>query len=158
MSQNSFGKGSIGQNSFGKASIGCNSSYRYDFVYTFWRLHCFYPPSYYSPVLSNGSKNGTLKKNKPTTPTSPTPSNADSQLDFLLKSLAKETLTGIQRDESRNESSKLEGKISLYLKRLDLEACSIIKSEDVVDSYILIYPYCDWLKYLWYIIQIVFRK
>ncbi|KAK9752001.1 FERM N-terminal domain [Popillia japonica] len=102
VSQNSFGKGSIGQNSFGKASIGCNSSY--------------------SPVLSNGSKNGTLKKNKPTTPTSPTPSNADSQLDFLLKSLAKETLTGIQRDESRNESSKLEdSEVELLTKAMPAE-------------------------------------
>ncbi|KRT83909.1 FERM domain containing protein, partial [Oryctes borbonicus] len=107
VSQNSFGKGSIGQNSFGKASIGCNSSY--------------------SPVLSNGSKNGTLKKNKPTTPnildtSSPTPSNADSQLDFLLKSLAKETLSGIQRDESRNESCKLEdSEVELLTKAMPAE-------------------------------------
>ncbi|XP_044260475.1 band 4.1-like protein 5 isoform X2 [Tribolium madens] len=69
----SLGKGSVGQNSFGKGSIGCNS---------------------YSPVLSTGSKNGTLKRNS--TPTSP---NNDIQLDFLLKSLAKET----QKDETRNE-------------------------------------------------------
>ncbi|RZC35702.1 band 4.1-like protein 5, partial [Asbolus verrucosus] len=94
VSQNSFGKGSVGQNSFGKASVGCSSSY--------------------SPVLSTGSKNGTLKRNKPTTPTgslvakSPTPSNNDSQLDFLLKSLAKETFSGIQRDEARNEINKLD--------------------------------------------------
>ncbi|XP_063930167.1 band 4.1-like protein 5 isoform X3 [Zophobas morio] len=85
VSQSSFGKGSIGQNSFGKGSVGCSSSY--------------------SPVLSTGSKNGTLKR-KPTTPTSPTPSNTDSQLDFLLKSLAKEAFSGIQRDEARNEISR----------------------------------------------------
>ncbi|XP_022902726.2 band 4.1-like protein 5 isoform X2 [Onthophagus taurus] len=98
-SQSSFGKGSTGHNSFGKASIGCGSSY--------------------SPVLSVGSKNGTLKRNKTaTTPTSPTPSsNADSQLDFLLKSLAKETLSGIQRDESRNETNKLEAKIEEELNQ-----------------------------------------
>lgn len=36
-------------------------------------------------------------------PISPTSSSADSELDVLLKSLAKETLSGIQRDESRNE-------------------------------------------------------
>lgn len=60
-----------------------------------------------SPALSGGSKNGTLKTNKSNTPTappvSPTLSSADSELDVLLKSLAKETLSGIQRDESRNE-------------------------------------------------------
>ncbi|XP_068902139.1 band 4.1-like protein 5 isoform X4 [Tenebrio molitor] len=84
-SQSSFGKGSVGQNSFGKGSVGCSSSY--------------------SPVLSTGSKNGTLKR-KATTPTSPTPSNTDSQLDFLLKSLAKEAFSGIQRDEARNEINR----------------------------------------------------
>ncbi|XP_076254642.1 uncharacterized protein LOC143192822 isoform X1 [Rhynchophorus ferrugineus] len=88
VSQNSFGKGSVGQNSFGKSSVACGSTY--------------------SPALSNSSKNGTLKRNKTVTPTgngpvSPTPSNADSQLDFLLKSLAKESLTGVARDESRNK-------------------------------------------------------
>jgi hypothetical protein len=55
--------------------------------------------------LSTGSKNGTLKR-KATTPTSPTPSNTDSQLDFLLKSLAKEAFSGIQRDEARNEINR----------------------------------------------------
>ncbi|CAH0549113.1 unnamed protein product [Brassicogethes aeneus] len=88
ISQNSFGKSSIGHNSFGKASVGCSS--------------------HYSPVLSNSSKNGTLKRNRAATSKSPTPSNNDSQLDFLLKSLAKETLTGINRDEARNEMSKCE--------------------------------------------------
>lgn len=65
----------------------------------------------YSPVLSVSSKNGTLKRNKtPTvTATSPTPSNNDSQLDFLLKSLAKETLNGINIDETRNDMNKIDG-------------------------------------------------
>lgn len=68
---------------------------------------------FFSPALShNSSKNNTLKRNKSTTPTSnppisPTSSNADSQLDFLLKSLAKESMSGVARDELRN---KLEGK------------------------------------------------
>ncbi|XP_049824922.1 band 4.1-like protein 5 isoform X2 [Aethina tumida] len=85
ISQNSFGKGSVGKN-----SVGCSSSY--------------------SPVLSVSSKNGTLKRNKtPTvTATSPTPSNNDSQLDFLLKSLAKETLNGINIDETRNDMNKID--------------------------------------------------
>lgn len=87
--QNSFGKGSVGQNSFGKSSIACGSTY--------------------SPALSNSSKNDTLKRNKSASPTStcppisPVSSNADSQLDFLLKSLAKESMTGVARDESRNK-------------------------------------------------------
>ncbi|XP_066153819.1 band 4.1-like protein 5 [Euwallacea fornicatus] len=92
-SQNSFGKGSLGRNSVGKSSIACGSAY--------------------SPVLSN-SKNNTLKRNKSTTPTSngpaisPISSNADSQLDFLLKSLAKESMTGVARDESRNKLEETE--------------------------------------------------
>lgn len=93
--QNSFGKGSVGQNSFGKASIACGPAY--------------------SPAMSNtSSKNNTLKRNKSTTPTSnvpaisPVSSNADSQLDFLLKSLAKESLTGVARDESRNKLEETE--------------------------------------------------
>lgn len=94
ISQNSFGKGSVGQNSFGKASVAASSSY--------------------SPALSgSSSKNGTLKRNKTTTPTPSvfmsnsavtTPTGADNQLDFLLKSLAKEALSGIHRDEARNET------------------------------------------------------
>lgn len=38
-----------------------------------------------------------------------TPTGAENQLDFLLKSLAKEALNGIHRDEARNET-KAEGK------------------------------------------------
>ncbi|XP_060532797.1 band 4.1-like protein 5 isoform X2 [Cylas formicarius] len=98
--QNSFGKGSVGQSSFGKGSSRGSS--------------------HYSPVPSIGSKNGTLRKNKAGTPTgagppvSPTPSsNADSQLDFLLKSLAKESLTGVSRDESRNKLENVSGAKSL---------------------------------------------
>ncbi|XP_030749014.1 band 4.1-like protein 5 isoform X2 [Sitophilus oryzae] len=94
VSQSSFGKGSVGQNSFGKSSIAYGSAY--------------------SPALSSSSKNDTLKRNKSVTPSSngpavsPTPSNADSQLDFLLKSLAKESLTGVARDESRNKLEESE--------------------------------------------------
>lgn len=68
-------------------------------------------------MSNTSSKNNTLKRNKSTTPTSnlpaisPVSSNADSQLDFLLKSLAKESLTGVARDESRN---KLEGYHQFY--------------------------------------------
>lgn len=70
----------------------------------------------YSPVLSmSSSKNGTLKRNRPTSasspPVSPTSSNADSQLDVLLKSLAKETFSGIQRDEARNVATSEVNKI-----------------------------------------------
>lgn len=72
----------------------------------------------YSPVLSVSSKNGTLPRIKPTTPTSPlappispTSSNADTQLDFLFKSLAKESLSGIAKDDRRNENPIVEGKM-----------------------------------------------
>lgn len=50
---------------------------------------------------------------------SPTPSNTtetDSQLDILLKSLAKQTFNGIQRDEARNEVNRLEGVFVCFLK------------------------------------------
>lgn len=92
--------GLVSNNSFGKASVAASSSY--------------------SPALSgSSSKNGTLKRNKQTTPTpsvflpnssvtTPTGGSADNQLDFLLKSLAKEALSGIHRDEARNET-KAEG-------------------------------------------------
>ncbi|CAG9770039.1 unnamed protein product [Ceutorhynchus assimilis] len=86
--QNSFGKSSIGRNSFGKSSIACGPAY--------------------SPALSSSSKNSSSKR-KSATPTSniaaisPVSSNADSQLDFLLKSLAKESLSGVSRDECRNK-------------------------------------------------------
>ncbi|ERL87812.1 hypothetical protein D910_05201 [Dendroctonus ponderosae] len=92
--QSSFGKGSAGQNSFGKSSIACGLAN--------------------SPALSHSSsKSSTLKRNKSTTPTSnppisPTSSNADSQLDFLLKSLAKESMTGVARDELRNKLEETE--------------------------------------------------
>ncbi|KAK5638974.1 hypothetical protein RI129_013269 [Pyrocoelia pectoralis] len=85
---------SIGKGSFGKASIGGSSTY--------------------SPVLSLPSKNGTLKKNKPISPTSlgppsisPTSSLADTQLDYLLKSLAKETLSGFQKDDPNEAVSNV---------------------------------------------------
>ncbi|KAL1502085.1 hypothetical protein ABEB36_007283 [Hypothenemus hampei] len=83
----SFGKGSVGRNSFGKSSIACGS---------------------YSPALSDSSSSKTnsitrnkVMANKPAI--SPVSSNADSQLDFLLKSLAKESMSGVARDESRNK-------------------------------------------------------
>ncbi|XP_025830955.1 band 4.1-like protein 5 isoform X2 [Agrilus planipennis] len=105
LSQNSFGKGSIGHSSFGKASVGQNSFGKAS-------IGC---SSSYSPALSiSSSKNGTLKRSQQaSSPTSfkelsvsPTPSStADSQLDMLLKSLAKETLNGVHRDEKRNEVS-----------------------------------------------------
>lgn len=85
---------SVGKGSFGKASIGGSSTY--------------------SPILSPPSKNGTLKKNKPTSPTSlgppsisPTTSLADSQLDYLLKSLAKEALSGFQKDDPNEAVSNV---------------------------------------------------
>ncbi|KAK4877904.1 hypothetical protein RN001_010410 [Aquatica leii] len=60
--------------------------------------------STYSPVLSSsGSKNGTLKK-KVAPSVSPVSSLGDSQLDYLLKSLAKETLNGFHKDDSKNET------------------------------------------------------
>lgn len=62
--------------------------------------------------MSSSSKNGTLKRNKPNSPTSlvpppvsPTSSIGDSQLDYLLKSLAKETLNGINKDDPKNDAS-----------------------------------------------------
>ncbi|XP_050316156.1 band 4.1-like protein 5 [Anthonomus grandis grandis] len=93
--QNSFGKGSIGQGSFGKSSV-CGA---------------------YSPALSTSSsihKNDTLKRTKSPSipsPISPVSSNADSQLDFLLKSLAKESLN-VARDESRNKLEESENSSS----------------------------------------------
>lgn len=69
---------------------------------------------FFSPVLSIGSKNGTLPRNKSAAnnqaAVSPTPSSTDSQLDILFKSLAKESLSGITRDDKRNEINKLDGK------------------------------------------------
>ncbi|XP_017776091.1 PREDICTED: uncharacterized protein LOC108562309 [Nicrophorus vespilloides] len=63
----------------------------------------------------SSSKNGTLKRNRPTSasspPVSPTSSNADSQLDVLLKCLAKESFSGIQRDEARNVATSEVNKI-----------------------------------------------
>ncbi|KAF5284133.1 hypothetical protein FQR65_LT00133 [Abscondita terminalis] len=59
-----------------------------------------------SPVLSStSSKNGTLKKkaNQVAPSISPVSSLGDSQLDYLLKSLAKETLNGFHNDDSKNE-------------------------------------------------------
>ncbi|KAG5893101.1 hypothetical protein JTB14_024301 [Gonioctena quinquepunctata] len=132
--QNSFGKASVGHNSFGKASVGHNSfgkasvgqsSFGKASVKSFEKTsngNSFGKASVgcgsaYSPVLSVHSKNGTLPRNKPTTPTSPTclipqtsptPSNTDSQLDFLFKSLAKESLSGIARDDKRNENTESE--------------------------------------------------
>ncbi|XP_057655699.1 band 4.1-like protein 5 isoform X5 [Diorhabda carinulata] len=102
VSQSSFGRASIGQNSFGKASI-CSAG----------KVSLGGSTSQ-SPVPSVNSRNGTLPRNKPTTPTSPlppispTPSNNDSQLDFLFKSLAKESLTGMARDDKRNENTEIE--------------------------------------------------
>ncbi|XP_065167238.1 band 4.1-like protein 5 isoform X2 [Atheta coriaria] len=52
--------------------------------------------------IKSSSGGGAGGSNLGSPPISPTPSNADSQLDVLLKSLAKETLSGIQRDEARN--------------------------------------------------------
>lgn len=62
-----------------------------------------------SPVLSVPQNTSTTSTDS-LPPISPTPSNADSQLDFLFKSLAKESLSGFNRDEKRNEINKLEGK------------------------------------------------
>lgn len=76
-----------------------------------------------SPALSVSSKNSSLKRNKPITPTiptsflpaaSPTSSSADNQLDFLLKSLAKETMNGMHRDEARNEAKADGGLFRLF--------------------------------------------
>ncbi|KAJ8957990.1 hypothetical protein NQ318_001992 [Aromia moschata] len=111
VSQSSFGKASVGQNSFGKASV--NSFGRTSAGNSFGKasIGC---SSTYSPVLSVSSKNGTLPRNKPSTPTtplpatSPTPSNTDSQLDLLFKSLAKESLNGFARDDKRNENKNVE--------------------------------------------------
>ncbi|VEN43139.1 unnamed protein product [Callosobruchus maculatus] len=105
VSQSSFSKASVGQNSFGKASVTSfgktstngNNSFGKGSVCS---------GSTHSPVLSLSSKSGTLPRNKPTTPTSPTPSNADSQLDFLFKSLVKESFNGISRDDKRNENTR----------------------------------------------------
>ncbi|XP_056636794.1 band 4.1-like protein 5 isoform X1 [Diorhabda sublineata] len=102
VSQSSSGRASIGQNSFGKASI-CSAG----------KVSLGGSTSQ-SPVPSVNSRNGTLPRIKPTTPTSPlppispTPSNNDSQLDFLFKSLAKESLTGMARDDKRNENTEIE--------------------------------------------------
>lgn len=102
VSQSSFGRASIGQNSIGKASISSVGKVSLG------------GSTSQSPVPSVNSKNGTLPRNKPTTPTSPlppispTPSNNDSQLDFLFKSLAKESLTGMARDDKRNENTEAE--------------------------------------------------
>jgi len=116
VSQNSFGKGSLGQNSFGKASVACSSSY--------------------SPVLSVGSKNGTLKKpSSPSSPpASPAPSNTDSQLDVLLKSLAKETFSGIQRDEARNVDKKFEENQNVTSKSLPSQIPNNIKYTNTVKT------------------------
>ncbi|XP_072383042.1 uncharacterized protein yrt isoform X2 [Diabrotica undecimpunctata] len=102
ISQSSFGRTSAGQNSFGKASVSSVGKTSIG------------GGSSNSPVLSVSSKTGTLPRNKPITPTSPlppvspTPSNTDSQLDFLFKSLAKESLSGIARDDKRNENTESE--------------------------------------------------
>ncbi|CAH1973918.1 unnamed protein product [Acanthoscelides obtectus] len=103
-SQSSFSKASVGQNSFGKASVtsfGKNSTSGNSFG-----KGSVCSGSTHSPVLSLSSKSGTLPRNKPSTPTSPTPSNTDSQLDFLFKSLVKESFNGISRDDKRNENPK----------------------------------------------------
>ncbi|CAG9861121.1 unnamed protein product [Phyllotreta striolata] len=111
LSHSSFGKASVGHNSFGKSSIGHNSFGKAS-VNSYGRASVG-GASCNSPVLSTGSKNGTLQRNKSATPSqvpsvSPTPSNADSQLDFLFKSLAKESLSGINRDDKRNENTESE--------------------------------------------------
>ncbi|XP_017785714.1 PREDICTED: band 4.1-like protein 5, partial [Nicrophorus vespilloides] len=85
----------------------------------------------HSPVLSmGGSKNGTLKRNRAASspPISPTLSNADSQLDVLLKSLAKETLTGIQMDEARNVATSEINKID------DCDAAALKLSFDIPNN------------------------
>ncbi|KAJ8972696.1 hypothetical protein NQ314_000063 [Rhamnusium bicolor] len=111
VSQSSFGKASVGQNSFGKASV--NSFGKTSMGNSFGKASVGCGSSY-SSVLSVGSKNGTLPRNKPSTPTSslpptsPTPSTTDSQLDFLFKSLAKESLNGFSRDYKGNENNKSE--------------------------------------------------
>ncbi|KAF5291785.1 hypothetical protein FQA39_LY14273 [Lamprigera yunnana] len=69
------------QDSLGKASVGESLTY--------------------SPILS--SQNGTLKK-KVNPSVSPVSSLGDSQLDYLLKSLAKETLNGFHKEDSKNET------------------------------------------------------
>ncbi|CAH1117628.1 unnamed protein product [Phaedon cochleariae] len=116
--QSSFGKASVGQSSFGKASVG-QSSFGKASVTSFGNtstansfgkasVGC---ASSYSPVSYAASKSGTLPRNNHTapvglTPVSPTPSNADSQLEFLFKSLAKESLSGISKDDKRNENTE----------------------------------------------------
>lgn len=96
--KSSVGRGSFGQNSVGKGSVasGCGSRV------------C-------SPT---GSKNGTLTRNKQknsnliSTGTPPVSPTSDPQLDLLIMSLAKETLTGINT-KTDNDLNKLEGKSSL---------------------------------------------
>ncbi|XP_074040513.1 yurt isoform X3 [Leptinotarsa decemlineata] len=133
VSQNSFGKASVGRSSFGKASVGQNSFGKAS-VHSFGKVsngNSFGKASVgcgsSSPVLSVSSKNGTLPRSKPVSPTtvlpptSPTPSNTDSQLDFLFKSLAKESLTGIARDDKRNENTESETEADCGSKSLTSE-------------------------------------
>ncbi|XP_023310987.1 band 4.1-like protein 5 isoform X2 [Anoplophora glabripennis] len=103
-SRNSFGKASIGQNSFGKASVTSFGKASTGNSFGKASLGC---GSTYSPVLCV-PRNMSTTSTDSLPPISPTPSNTDSQLDFLFKSLAKESLCGFNRDEKRNEINKLE--------------------------------------------------
>ncbi|CAH1104017.1 unnamed protein product [Psylliodes chrysocephalus] len=134
MSHSSFGKASVGQSSFGKSSVGQNSFGKAS-VSSFGRVSAS-GGSANSPVLSVSSKNGTLPRNKPITPTSPippvspTPSNTDSQLDFLFKSLAKESLSGISRGDKRNENTESETKAEEELQNQKLTNQMFVQAKE----------------------------
>lgn len=110
--KSSVGRGSFGQNSVGKGSVasGCGSRV------------C-------SPT---GSKNGTLTRNKQknsnliSTGTPPVSPTSDPQLDLLIMSLAKETLTGINT-KTDNDLNKLEDS-EIDSKKLLCEIPNNIKS------------------------------
>lgn len=99
VSQSSFGKtserGSIGHNSVGKGSIASACGSRV----------CSPTGSKNDTLTRNRQKNSNLISSGATPPVSPT---SDPQLDLLIMSLAKETLTGVNT-KTDNDLNKLEG-------------------------------------------------